>query len=591
MSIKVINANFNRDTLKDINENFQQFGNVTDTYDILKEKAKENGTTLDEYLRNLGEFADTISPENTTFIIPDTNLFNKSDVIKGGYYTNEGYWASNASFITSDFIPITPNTTYTTNVKTMYSHLAFWDKDKKFVAGIKAGTWEGTFTAPNENNIKYVTFAFNISENMDVLMFVKGNTLPSEYAPFKLKLSDAITLNDKQLSKFITTENIDINKSKNLFNYKTMITNEKEIGANGAIRGLDNSALLNLLEIDPSNKYLTISNLPIYQQGYNRAYSFYNANKQPLKLALTSDDSIYRLYDSKTIAIPSNAKYFSINLHSNKTSSETLDYSKTQIEYGDTATAFEPYSETLTSINGYKIGDLKESEESITADKNLLVFGDSITETATLSDDGTSYKEGTRSNWLTWTRRDLPFKEIWNHAKHGAAYKDRPEVVKQQNIRFQVSTAIAQKRPADIIIIAAGTNDGNVNLGDYNTAMSKEKIEDLDRSNLYEALRWVYWTIQSQKDWEKALKFVSLPIQRAAYEPVQSLHKAIADMARRYGFIVIDMNTESQILRDFEVEGGQGRDLYDGLHPNEAGQKKMSKVFNKHISNGLTGRF
>lgn len=127
-------------------------------------------------------------------------------------------------------------------------------------------------------------------------------------------------------------------------------------------------------------------------------------------------------------------------------------------------------------------------------------------------------------------------------------------------------------------------------MGDYTTAMSKSSLAELDRTNLYEALRWCLWTIQSHKPWENAIKFVSLPIQRADYEPIQSLQEAITKMAKRYGFIVIDANNESQVIREFEVWGAEGRDLYDGLHPNSNGQKKLAEMYARHLINAVQTR-
>jgi lysophospholipase L1-like esterase len=71
------------------------------------------------------------------------------------------------------------------------------------------------------------------------------------------------------------------------------------------------------------------------------------------------------------------------------------------------------------------------------------------------------------------------------------------------------------------------------------------------------------------------------PIQQAGtgsldyYEPRYS---AIRGMAAAFGFTVIDATLESGIDWQFEFPGGAGRDLYDGLHPNESGQRKIAEL-------------
>lgn len=531
----------------------------------------------------------SVTPRKTTFLKPGTNLYNLKDNIQGGYYTDAGYWAENDTYTSSGFNPIKPNTLYSLNTSTINSHLAFWDKDKKFVSGISAGTWKGTFTSPNASTINYVTFAANKNEDFSKVMLVEGDKLPFVYIPWSEVLEDYVQLNDAQIKPLIKESDINIITSKNIFDYTSMILTGYEIGTNGLIRTSNNSAVVDKLPIDNTKGVLSISGLPIYKDGYNRLYSFNDKNGNPIKTTLTGSDSIYRLNTSATIAIPQNAASISINLHSNKTSNEILDYSKTQIEYSTTATSFSAFESIITSIKGHKIksGNAGNGLSNVVSGLDLLNIGDSITKTADMNADGSNYVEGVRDNWPMYLMRDLPFNSMKNMAEAGAAWKDRTGVTERQKISTQINAAINQGYKADVIIIAMGTNDGTANMGDYNTAMSKKTIGELDRTNLYEAIRWAFWTIQAHKPWENAIKFVSLPIQRADYEPVQSLHDAIIKMAKRYGFIVIDMNNESQILREFEIWGAEGRDLYDGLHPNSSGQKKMAKVFYKHILNNI----
>jgi lysophospholipase L1-like esterase len=118
-------------------------------------------------------------------------------------------------------------------------------------------------------------------------------------------------------------------------------------------------------------------------------------------------------------------------------------------------------------------------------------------------------------------------------------------------------------------------------MGTYEEAMAKTTLADLDRTKLYEALRWAMWTLREK--YVDAAFFVGLPIQRASREHVDAILEAIKKMANRYNFIIIDATNESGIIREFETSGAEGRYLKDGLHPNAAGAKKMAKLYSNVI--------
>jgi lysophospholipase L1-like esterase len=242
----------------------------------------------------------------------------------------------------------------------------------------------------------------------------------------------------------------------------------------------------------------------------------------------------------------------------------------------------------------YPFGYISEFIHSGTSVKSegmsLLIFGDSITETATVSDDGAAYIEGTRINWPTYAKTQLQIGEMWNYAKTGTHYQDIDGVLVMQKLSNQISSAIANNRPADIIVVSCGVNDvyrANTSLGSYETAMSKP-ISELDRTMIYEAIRWAFYTLRER--YPNAMLFAATPIQCPIYEDstdMQNVVEAITKMAKRYNFIVIDAYNESGIVSDFEVVNEVGRDLYDGLHTNSFGQRKMANLYTRVILNSL----
>ncbi|WP_244159100.1 BppU family phage baseplate upper protein [Bacillus proteolyticus] len=225
-----------------------------------------------------------------------------------------------------------------------------------------------------------------------------------------------------------------------------------------------------------------------------------------------------------------------------------------------------------------------------TEGKSLLIFADSTGQTANIADDFSSHVDGWKTNWPTFTKEALKIGAIWNYGKDGAGYKERPGLLQTQWITNQIRDAISKNRPGDIIVVATGTNDGITDVGDFDTAMSKTKLEDLDKTKLYEAIRWCYWTLR--QNYPNAMFYVGIPLQRTSYSPqvAEPMVTAIKKMANYYNFIIVDCMYESGIVREFEVQGGPGRDLSDGLHPNDSsGKKKHANLFTRVIRNTYTG--
>jgi lysophospholipase L1-like esterase len=100
-------------------------------------------------------------------------------------------------------------------------------------------------------------------------------------------------------------------------------------------------------------------------------------------------------------------------------------------------------------------------------------------------------------------------------------------------------------------------------------------------------MRWAFWTIRTS--YPNAFCFAVTPIQRADIETAafQPLLDALTQIAKRYGFLVIDAHSESGIVKDFEAVGSTGRDLYDGLHPNARGQIKMARLLSAKIKSAV----
>lgn len=213
--------------------------------------------------------------------------------------------------------------------------------------------------------------------------------------------------------------------------------------------------------------------------------------------------------------------------------------------------------------------------------KKFLLLGDSITETSNV-EAGIYNSLAYRQNWFLYAYAMLEVKDFNNMARSGASYREYTGQLDWQKISHQVSVAISTGFTPDIVVIACGTNDGIDNLGDYDTAMSKN-IADLNMALTAEALRKNLYNISQA--YPNAKLFSCLPLQRADAETStrQPLLDLIRKMSGRYGFTVIDCHNETGIVKDFEIWNASGRDLVDGLHPKNTGQIKQAKTISAKI--------
>ncbi|EHU3381557.1 SGNH/GDSL hydrolase family protein, partial [Acinetobacter baumannii] len=253
-----------------------------------------------------------------------------------------------------------------------------------------------------------------------------------------------------------------------------------------------------------------------------------------------------------------------------------LNLDTIQIESGTVATSYTAYIKgKLKALFGTELAGSSSGTGGIVSrafGAKYLFFGDSITQTSRV-DEGI-FDETTTPfpNWPTYAKDQLKMSGFRNYAKSGASFRESGQTNPWQMMSHQVNTAIANAETPDIIVVAMGTNDGvTANLGDYETAMSKPTLGDLDRSKTLEAARWAFWTIK--KNFPNAVCFYANPLQRASADSTElaPLIDGLSKMARRYGFTLIDQHNECGIIRDLET-GSQHLYLADGLHPNTAGR-------------------
>lgn len=148
-------------------------------------------------------------------------------------------------------------------------------------------------------------------------------------------------------------------------------------------------------------------------------------------------------------------------------------------------------------------------------------------------------------------------------------------VVHVQHFLSDVKKGLAEK--PDVFAFAMGTNDEIDKLGDAEKALIGKALDGNNNIDLFTeagAMRWCIQTIA--ENFPDARIFVLTPIQTADPDHNAKIEKQINEIftkiAGGMSVQLIDCFHGCGICEKFEVKGGEGRYLRDGLHPKENGQ-------------------
>ena len=332
----------------------------------------------------------------------------------------------------------------------------------------------------------------------------------------------------------------------NLFDSSQIVTGY-EVYGDGSIQSQADSTVSAHIPVRGLSM-ITISGLQA-NTGFDRYYVFLAGNKS----SVVGTGTIAAANNGKTITVPSGASWFRFS--PKQRNSAAVSYATAQVEAGSFATAYEPFA---------------------TVDRYGL-FGDSITETCDVA-NGDTTSHAVRENWPLWLLSHLNPTSAHNYAKAGARFAAGSGISGFQILQAQIEQAHTDGRVFDRIIVSAGTNDwGNqtgagITLGSYAGTMAKV-IGDLSTTISADAMRKALWSIKTY--WPDATCWFVTPLQRSDSDPdsMNGWVETQRQLARRYGFTIIDGFTESGIVYDFA-----SHDLSDGLHPNASGQGKQGRL-------------
>ena len=539
------------------------------------------GMDLDQYYKNI--LFDTQA--ETTKIIEEPSI--------NGYLDVRGYFTENTVSKHTNYIPVNNFNTieYQTFLNEEGFEIGFFDEDKKLLNDI-------SIIGNNSSSIKTISIPFNAK--FVVLSYYNYSGLSSPY----IKLYKNNSIKTKIDSLF--NDNYNILDNINFLNSEITEKTEKP-----SINGfLTNKGIFDKTSKAKHTDYITIDNYDTIQyQTYlnNTGYelAFFDINKKLLsESSILGNESV----TLKNTNIPNNAKYVMLSYYS----TSTIPLEKAFIKL------YKNNSLINKIDNFFNTSPLK--------DKNILIFGDSITDCCNFginfenkTTTSYSFKNPSNSfvnskeqtiNYSMWPKllRDLcaPL-EVRNYAKSGARIvtfqnSDNTDNLRQ-NLSYQVDLSLndltnpndvfkVSDLTPDIIIFAIGTNDGTPN-DTYDIAMEKtvddsgyvnveETLSNLDTTYFNQALRYNFLRLKNKFPY--AQFYFVLPIQRRTTKNLDEQKILdITKMCKAYSINIIDGAAQIGIISDLS----KNVDIYfkDGLHPNDKGQNLMARTIIKTLEN------
>lgn len=157
--------------------------------------------------------------------------------------------------------------------------------------------------------------------------------------------------------------------------------------------------------------------------------------------------------------------------------------------------------------------------------------------------------------------------------------------------RFIADVKSGKAPVPDIFAFAMGTNDAWECMGDAEKALTGKELDGNENIDLFTETGAMRWCIQKiMTEFPLCRVFVLTPIQTATPEHNAKVEKTIENIRKICGAMsvqVVDCFHGCGICEKFEVIGGTGRYLRDGLHPDVPGQTLEGAFASKEIRNNM----
>lgn len=457
---------------------------------------------------------------------------------------------------------------------------AFYDASKGFISGQNSLASDKAFVQTIPSNAKYVRFSSKLTNG-------SGTSITPK----------AVVYNFKGLKEEIE------NLSPLMPTYSFPYTAGQFINTSGQPAINADYAITDYILCDNA-AYVKIED--IYVGASALGYAFYDEDKN----FISGQNSVSG--DVVIQTIPTNAKYIRSSCRV-KQGSSTI--------HSPTITAYNNRTLNKTVLELLDdVATLKNSGSNL-KDLQILIFGDSITDTQNITIDAstnrtTAYSEKIPNNsytkngqtisyymWPNLIQRVLDVKELRNYALAGAHFYTPSQTPSNPRIKllYQVQVALNDLNNPnnvfpnddfnpDIIIIACGINDGNIAEGAFETTMAKTVMNQagtgvdvgatmaaMNQQNPMDAMRYVLMLLK--QTFPTALFLYVNPLQQtySTNEARLIAREELRKMAEQYDFVNLDGFAQFGIVRDFETQEQVGLLTKDGLHPNEKGQNLYAR--------------
>ena len=495
-----------------------------------------------------------------------------SDENNGYVLRSDGTVSDTSNGVNTGFIDITfvDLIAYETHISGAGKSIAFYDENKNYLSALGINEGQGS-----SNNLAYYSL-----ENSK-LAGAKYMILSSYKNNLKvvLKAQKIIAFNSFEEETIKTIFSNPYPKTKKV----ELVVPNKYIATNGTIGdGAEGGGISDYYSCE------TVYAINVKTNGNETVASvaFYDANYQFISSSaiIPATNPVRNGYSWVFInqVKPENAKYFRISA----------------------------YSSVTTSNGGIYI--IAKGQSPLN-NKNILIFGDSISDSATITINDSTNTTSVYNlpiNSTFWTRimyDKVAPKELRCYAQSQAKYPFDDSLYatgKRKCATYQVQLAINDADNPngifpqddfvpDVIIFALGTN-GSLN-DTYESALAKTVMQtgansnlvdidatmnNLDIYNYMEAMRWCYMAVK--KKWSKAQLFQIIPPQKGTSNDfvgtTNTKYEEQVKMAKYYGATIVDIRGESGICRDFQADT-----LMDTLHPNATGHNLYARCMIKAV--------
>lgn len=206
------------------------------------------------------------------------------------------------------------------------------------------------------------------------------------------------------------------------------------------------------------------------------------------------------------------------------------------------------------------------------------------------------YKRSIQCGGKTLTTQDFGSADFAGISDGWEPTEDAEELQKRMNNcavvhiqRFLHEVKSGEYPAPDIFAFAMGTNDSAECYGSAEQALMGKSLEENESIDLFTTAGAMRWCIQTiLENFPDCRVFVLTPLQTANPQHNAATLKQLEVMravCRGMSVQVIDCFSGSGICEKFEIEGGTGRYLRDGLHPHEKGQRLQGAFAAKEIRN------